>query len=209
MSERGKERSATISADRMPVAFVPHGGGPWPFVDLGLDDPAGFEALATYLRSVPKLPKRPPKALLVISAHWEEPVPTEPGQLQINHAFESLSYNQTASIAWRILRWGAGGPPLSGHVPISMWDVDVLSAAFRSDFIMFRKIRRKHPTLISAALFFGGGARPSRALPPPSQLAARGRLMPRWRGGSGSPGAGATLESITIHLVESPQRSIA
>jgi aromatic ring-opening dioxygenase catalytic subunit (LigB family) len=59
----------------MPAAFLPHGGGPWPFVDLGL--PRGeVEALAEYLRSVRSLPKSPPEALLVISAHWEAPVPT-------------------------------------------------------------------------------------------------------------------------------------
>src|ERR1700748_2518988 len=61
---------------RMPVVFLPHGGGPWPFVDLGMDDKPGFAALADYLRSVAKLPKEKPKALLVVSAHWEEEAPT-------------------------------------------------------------------------------------------------------------------------------------
>ncbi|EYF05507.1 DODA-type extradiol aromatic ring-opening family dioxygenase [Chondromyces apiculatus] len=60
---------------RLPVAFVPHGGGPWPFVEMGLDR-AEVDSLAGYLRSVVSLPKTPPKAVLVISAHWEEPVPT-------------------------------------------------------------------------------------------------------------------------------------
>jgi aromatic ring-opening dioxygenase catalytic subunit (LigB family) len=60
----------------MPVAFIPHGGGPWPFVDIGLGDPAELDALALYLRSVRTLPRTPPRALLVVSAHWEERVPT-------------------------------------------------------------------------------------------------------------------------------------
>jgi hypothetical protein len=35
---------------RMPVAFIPHGGGPWPFVEMGLD--AGqVQRLAEYLSS--------------------------------------------------------------------------------------------------------------------------------------------------------------
>ena len=59
----------------MPVVFIPHGGGPWPFVDVGFPK-AEVAALAAYLRSVRSLPKMPPKALLVISGHWEEPVPT-------------------------------------------------------------------------------------------------------------------------------------
>lgn len=61
--------------NRMPVAFVPHGGGPWPFVDLGFpeDDVA---RLAGYLGSLASLPSTPPRAVLVVSAHWEARVPT-------------------------------------------------------------------------------------------------------------------------------------
>ena len=67
---------------------------------------------------------------------------------------------ETIGRNFRNPRWGAGGPPFSGHVPISMWDVDVVSAKLRNDFNVFRKIRRKHPTLILAALFLRGGPRP-------------------------------------------------
>ena len=93
--------------DRMPVAFVPHGGGPWPFVDLGRNDPAGFEALASYLRSVPALPKRPPKALLVVSAHWEEPVPTV---MSAEHPPMLYDYNGFPPAAYQIT-WPAPGDP--------------------------------------------------------------------------------------------------
>lgn len=64
------------SSLRMPVVFVPHGGGPWPFVDLGLGAKDELDALATYLRSLNGALPAPPKALLVVSAHWEEPVAT-------------------------------------------------------------------------------------------------------------------------------------
>ena len=60
---------------RQPAIYLPHGGGPWPFVDLGMD-PAEVAALAGYLRGLPaSLPARP-DALLVVTAHWEAPVPT-------------------------------------------------------------------------------------------------------------------------------------
>ena len=32
----GEPTATKTPAARMPVAFVPHGGGPWPFADLGL-----------------------------------------------------------------------------------------------------------------------------------------------------------------------------
>ena len=60
---------------RLPVAYLPHGGGPWPFADIGMDG-GEKRALTDYLVSVAKLPKTAPKAILVVSAHWEEAVPT-------------------------------------------------------------------------------------------------------------------------------------
>ncbi len=47
-----------------------------PFVDLRIGSKAEQAELASYLRSVASVPKSPPKAVLVISAHWEEPLPT-------------------------------------------------------------------------------------------------------------------------------------
>ena len=57
--------------------YVPHGGGPWPFVDMGGFMPErDIEALRAYFVALPEqLPARP-KALLVASAHWEAAAPT-------------------------------------------------------------------------------------------------------------------------------------
>ena len=65
----------TPPQSRTPAVFLPHGGGPWPFVDLGMGDPAELEALAEYLRGLGRNVERP-RQLLVISAHWEERVPS-------------------------------------------------------------------------------------------------------------------------------------
>ncbi|NVB83711.1 MAG: dioxygenase [Kofleriaceae bacterium] len=90
----------------MPVVFLPHGGGPWPFVDIGWDIKDSDE-LAAYLRSVKALPKTPPKALLVISAHWEESQPTvmtstAPPMLYDYYGFPPKSYE---------IQWPAPGSP--------------------------------------------------------------------------------------------------
>ncbi|HET6347152.1 MAG TPA: class III extradiol ring-cleavage dioxygenase, partial [Myxococcota bacterium] len=95
-----------MSRSRMPVAFIPHGGGPWPFVDLGFDR-GEQDALAAYLTSVARLPRSAPKALLVISAHWEAPVPTvmtapRPPMLYDYYGFPEASYEIT---------WPAPGHP--------------------------------------------------------------------------------------------------
>jgi aromatic ring-opening dioxygenase catalytic subunit (LigB family) len=90
---------------RWPVVFLPHGGGPWPFVELGLDK-AEVAALTTYLRSV--RPLSPPKAVLVVSAHWEESVPTlmtgaNPPLFFDYYGFPKASYELT---------WPAPGAPM-------------------------------------------------------------------------------------------------
>src|SRR5207302_1502355 len=65
--EEGLPGEQAAAGGRMPVAFLPHGGGPWPFVDIGMDE-AEVKDLAGYLRSVRALPAAPPRALLVVSA---------------------------------------------------------------------------------------------------------------------------------------------
>lgn len=103
-AEKGEARMS--KQERMPVVFLPHGGGPWPFVDIGwnLQD---ADALAAYLKSIKALPKTPPKALLVISAHWEERVPTvmtssAPPMFYDYYGFPAASYQ---------IKWPAPGDP--------------------------------------------------------------------------------------------------
>lgn len=97
---------------RMPVVFVPHGGGPWPFVDVGFP-PEDVATLADYLRTVQAVPADRPRALLVVSAHWEEADPTvmtspRPPMLYDYFGFPPESYQIT---------WPApGDPQLAGRV---------------------------------------------------------------------------------------------
>ena len=91
---------------RMPTTFVPHGGGPWPFVELGLA-PAEVAHLSGFLRALPASLPAAPKALLVISAHWEERVPTvtsgeAPPLFFDYYGFPPAAYQ---------LRWPAPGSP--------------------------------------------------------------------------------------------------
>jgi len=92
---------------RMPVVFVPHGGGPWPFVETGIGSQAEQDGLAAYLRSVREVAGRRPEAILVVSAHWEEPEPTvmtspRPPMFYDYYGFPPESYRIT---------WPAPGSP--------------------------------------------------------------------------------------------------
>jgi len=92
---------------RMPTIYLPHGGGPWPWVHVPFGTPTELDALKDYLIGVAKVPARRPKALLVISAHWEESVPTvmtspHPPMLYDYYGFPPESYTLT---------WPAPGAP--------------------------------------------------------------------------------------------------
>ena len=56
---------------RLPVYFISHGGGPWSY----MDDPsrAAYAQLEASLADMPRQVGVTPRAVLMISAHWEEP----------------------------------------------------------------------------------------------------------------------------------------
>lgn len=94
------------STTRMPVAFVPHGGGPMSYVEMGFD--AGeVAAIASYWRGLASIPRSPPKALLVISAHWEAPVPTVMTHARPPMLFDYYGFPKAAYA----LSWPAPGEP--------------------------------------------------------------------------------------------------
>jgi len=58
----------TLHASRLPVYFISHGGGPWPWI------PEMRQRLSTLEASLADMPRqlgRTPRAILVISGHWE------------------------------------------------------------------------------------------------------------------------------------------
>ena len=59
---------------RMPTLFMPHGGGPCFFMDWNPVD--AWDHMAEYLRRIPDDVRIRPKAIVLISGHWEEDVVT-------------------------------------------------------------------------------------------------------------------------------------
>jgi aromatic ring-opening dioxygenase catalytic subunit (LigB family) len=55
----------------LPTIYIPHGGGPWPWMDADAFGPKAFHDLATYLEALPLSLPAPPKAILCVTAHWE------------------------------------------------------------------------------------------------------------------------------------------
>lgn len=100
------EPAATSS--RMPVLFLPHGGGPWPFMDLDrLGMSGSYVEMERYLRQLGMVAPARPSAILMISAHWEMPTPTvmtsaQPPMLYDYQGFPPETYE---------IEWPAPGAP--------------------------------------------------------------------------------------------------
>ena len=91
---------------RQPTIYVPHGGGPWPWInDFG--GPGAMAPLRQFLADLPGTLPEPPRAILCVTAHWEEDVVTvstaaRPGMLYDYGGFPAHTYQIT---------WPAPGAP--------------------------------------------------------------------------------------------------
>ena len=58
------------SGTRMPTWFVPHGGGPCFFMDW--NPPHAWDRMADFLKGLAATLPQQPKAIVMVSAHWQE-----------------------------------------------------------------------------------------------------------------------------------------
>ncbi len=95
------------TSKRLPTIYIPHGGGPWHVMENAFDDGPGYERLRAYLVELGDRYRNRVTSLLVISAHWEEPLPAihfgrSPGMLYDYYGFPEFTYT---------LQWPAPGAP--------------------------------------------------------------------------------------------------
>jgi aromatic ring-opening dioxygenase catalytic subunit (LigB family) len=94
-----------MAEPKLPTLFLPHGGGPCFFMDW--NPPDTWTRMAEWLRGVGSSLPFSPRALVVVSAHWEAPVPTTtsstaPPLIYDYSGFPPHTYE---------LRWPAPGSP--------------------------------------------------------------------------------------------------
>ena len=81
---------------RQPVFFLSHGGGPWPWLDGEFR--RGFDWLEASLKALPAQLPEPPRAVLAVSGHWEEPdftvsAAAQPGMVYDYYGFPEHTYH--------------------------------------------------------------------------------------------------------------------
>lgn len=90
---------------RFPTLFLSHGGGPWPWMKQEWN--GAYDQLAAALGRLPEELGARPRAVLMVSAHWEEPVFTvqsnpAPGMIYDYGGFPDYTYG---------IRYAAPGAP--------------------------------------------------------------------------------------------------
>lgn len=101
---------AASSIERMPVYYLSHGGGPWPW----MPQMAGqYAQLAASLADIPRQLPRTPKAILMVSAHWEEPAFTVQAAAQPGMIYD---YGGFPPETYRIHYRSPGSPALAQRV---------------------------------------------------------------------------------------------
>lgn len=108
----------------MPTAFVPHAGGPVGHVEMG-GLQAEVDAFVSYWRSLRDLPGVTPKAVLVVSAHWEASVPTVMSSPNPPMLYD---YGGFPPEAYRIMWPAPGDPELAARVRVLLGDAGFATA---------------------------------------------------------------------------------
>lgn len=112
------------SSHRFPAIYIPHGGGPCFFMDPPAEAPHLWDSMGAYLRGIGASVGAKPKAILVVSAHWEAARPTvnsgvRPGMLFDYYGFPEHTY--------RLDYPAPGSPELAARVRELLGDAGIAS----------------------------------------------------------------------------------
>ena len=99
------------SPHRLPTYFVSHGGGPWPWIKDQL--PGDWSVLERSLQAIPAELGTTPRAVLVVSGHWEEPQFTVQGHPQPPMLYD---YGGFPEFTYRIQYPAPGSPGTAARV---------------------------------------------------------------------------------------------
>jgi aromatic ring-opening dioxygenase catalytic subunit (LigB family) len=112
-----------MTATKLPTFFISHGGGPWPWM---LDQMGGrYDKLAAALRQMPEQLAAKPRAVLMVSAHWEEPDFT----VMVNPNPPMLyDYSNFPEHTYRVRYAAPGAPELASQVQALLRGANIATA---------------------------------------------------------------------------------
>lgn len=100
-----------MMTQRLPTFYISHGGGPWPWMDGMIAGP--YARLAQSLRGLAADAGGQPRAVLMVSAHWEAPVFTLQSHPRPPMVYDYYGFPEHT---YRIRYASAGDPALAARV---------------------------------------------------------------------------------------------
>jgi aromatic ring-opening dioxygenase catalytic subunit (LigB family) len=110
---------------RQPAVFLPHGGGPCFFMDWTWGAADTWHTTQRFLEGLAATLPEPPKAILVVSGHWEEPAFTASAAAQPELIFD---YSGFPEHTYRLTWPAPGSPELAERVTGLLARAGLLSA---------------------------------------------------------------------------------
>lgn len=108
-----RDKTMTAKSKRQPAIFLPHGGGPCFFMDWTWGPADTWQATQRFLEGLAGTLPAEPRAILIISGHWEEPAFTASTAPEPKLIFDYTGFPQhTYRLSWP----APGDPELAARV---------------------------------------------------------------------------------------------
>jgi aromatic ring-opening dioxygenase catalytic subunit (LigB family) len=117
--------SVPANPQRQPALFLPHGGGPCFFMDWTWGPPDTWHATQRFLEGLSATLPDPPKALLVVSGHREEPKFTASTAAAPKLIFDYSGFPEST---YRLTWPAPGDPSLAARVALLLGEAGLPAA---------------------------------------------------------------------------------
>lgn len=114
--------TAVKTSARMPTWFIPHGGGPCFFMEW--NPPDTWNRMADFLKNVATTLPRTPKAIVLVSAHWQEPLFAVTSGVQPELLYDYYGFPPHT---YEIKYPAPGNPALADHIVKTLTAAGIIS----------------------------------------------------------------------------------
>jgi len=190
----------TATPNRQPAIFLPHGGGPCFFMDWTWGPADTWHATQRFLESLSATLPETPRAMLVVSGHWEEPAFTagaapQPALIFDYSGFPADTYQLT---------WPAPGDPALAERVAGLLKQSSLPSAISPDrgydHGVFVPLKVAFPQADIPVVTLSLAARPDGSFDPAAHIAAGRALAPLRDEGVLIVGSGMSFHNLRAYL---------
>ena len=190
----------TANPQRQPALFIPHGGGPCFFMDWTWGPADTWEPTRTFLEGLAASLPEPPRTLLVISGHWEEPAFTASAAAAPQLIFDYSGFPEHTYQ----LTWPAPGDTALAERVAGMLNKaglpSALSASRGYDHGVFVPLKVAFPEAQIPVVTLSLAAEPNGSFDPALHIAAGQALAPLRDEGVLIVGSGMSFHNLRAYL---------